>query len=58
MISNFGFICILSIVAIICGYAENNNIEKCYKRDPYICLKCKKKCKWHDVAKKYLEKGD
>ncbi len=53
MISTLGWIAILIIIGAIIILTPTNNEDGCYEKDVYTCLKCKKNCKWHDMAEKF-----
>ena len=61
----FGQFIILLIVLGILGIVfkeDNSDIDyhnyNCYDKSLHKCLKCRKKCKWHYIAKKSEELQD
>lgn len=54
--SNWWWIIVLviAVVGVIFIPKDNRSYKEynCYDKSIYKCRKCRKRCKWHDVAKK------
>lgn len=59
MFSGWQWIVILTILAIIYILSpsgdESHKDYDCYDKSPYKCGKCRKKCKWKYIVKKFEE---
>ena len=59
MFSSWQWIIILAIAVIgaILSLKDDSSYKKydCYDKSIYKCGKCRKRCKWHEIAKKAEE---